>query len=103
MACEPSAMLLPHPAHLKHARCHFPNAVRTCDAKGERELAHPGQNVEEEEEEGAFRKEGGREDAPKDEEAAAAAAAASSSSCRRFARTKSWLVPGSPSKRGSRL
>jgi hypothetical protein len=61
-------MAPPHPAHAKHARCHFPNAVRTCDAKGEIALAHPGQSVEEEEEEGAFRKEGGREDAPKDEE-----------------------------------
>jgi hypothetical protein len=106
MACEPSAMAPPHPAHAKHARCHFPNAVRTCDAKGEIALAHPGQSVEEEEEEGAFRKEGGREDAPKDEEvAAAAAAAASSSSCRRFAsaassdKTDVSLDDGSVSRR----
>ena len=35
----------PHPAQTKHDLCHFPNAVRTCDAKGEIGEAPAGQRV----------------------------------------------------------
>ena len=83
-------MAPPHPAHAKHALCHFPNAVRTCDANGETGEAQPGQSVE-------FRDEGGRVPKPKDEDGDGDdAAAASSSSCRRRARSASWLVPEAP-------
>ena len=97
-------MAPPHPAHAKHALCHFPNAVRTCDAKGEIGEAHPGQRVPPEvrPEKGAWggsRNEGGRPGyAPKGEVDDDDAAAASSSSCRRRARSASRLVLEAPSE-----
>ena len=90
-----------HPAQTKHDLCHFPNAVRTCDAKGEIGEAHPGQRVPPEvrPDSDVSRNEGGRPGyGPKGEVDDDDAAAASSSSCRRRARSASRLVVEAPSE-----